>query len=101
MAAMARVVIPWRARARKPGPVFWRLSGQVVMFTGIAAIFPIAPLYVAAHGGGSVVIALFIAGPLLVNTAVQVPAGRLCDRIGRRPLLVGSRIAFGLLSIGL
>src|SRR5207253_2393206 len=34
------------------GPVFWLLSGQVVMFTGVAAIFPIAPLYVAAHGGG-------------------------------------------------
>jgi len=89
------------ASKRRPGPVFWLLSGQVVMFTGIAAIFPIAPLYVAAHGGGPIVIALFIAGPLLANTLVQVPAGRLCDRIGRRPLLIGARIAFGLLSIGL
>lgn len=71
------------------------------MFTGIAAIFPIAPLYVAHRGGDSLVIALFIAGPLAANMLVQVPAGRLCDRIGRRPLLIGSRVGFGLLSIGL
>jgi MFS family permease len=83
------------------GPVFWLLSGQLIMFTGIAAIFPIAPLYVAHRGGDSLVIALFIAGPLAANTLVQVPAGRLCDRIGRRPLLIGARIGFGLFSIGL
>src|SRR2546430_14717027 len=65
--------------------VFWLLSGQVVMFTGIAAIFPIAPLYVAAHGGGSVLIAMFVAGPLLTNTLVQVPAGPPPHPDGRRP----------------
>jgi MFS transporter, DHA1 family, multidrug resistance protein len=83
------------------GPIFWLLAGQLIMFTGIAAIFPIAPLYVAHRGGDSLVIALFIAGPLAANMLVQVPAGRLCDRIGRRPLLVGSRVGFGLFSIGL
>src|SRR5438270_11154403 len=81
--------------------IFWLLSGQVVMCTGIAAIFPIAPLYVAAHGGGSVLVAVFVAMPLLVNTLVQYPAGRLCDRVGRRPLLIGSRIGFAVVSVGL
>jgi len=97
MTGMARVALSPSARA----PVFWLLFGQVVMFTGIAAIFPIAPLYVSAHGGGAVVVALFIASPLLGNTLVQYPAGRLCDRIGRRPLLFGSRVGFSLFSIGL
>jgi DHA1 family multidrug resistance protein-like MFS transporter len=32
---------------------------------------------------------------------VQVPAGRLTDRIGRRPMLLGSRAAFGVLSFAL
>jgi len=91
----------WHAREPRRGPVFWLLSGQLIMFVGIAAIFPVAPLYVAHRGGGSVEIALFIAGPLVANTLVQVPAGRLCDRIGRRPLLIGSRLAYGALSIGL
>jgi DHA1 family multidrug resistance protein-like MFS transporter len=101
MGAMTEVTTLARAPRQRFGAVFWLLSGQVVMFTGVAAIFPIAPLYVAAHGGGSVVIAMFIAGPLLANTVVQVPAGRLCDRIGRRPLLIGARVVFAVFSIGL
>jgi len=64
-------------------------------------MFPIAPLYVRRHGGSSLDIALFIAGPLIANTLVQVPAGRLTDRIGRRPMLLGSRAAFGLLAFAL
>ncbi len=81
--------------------MFWLLSGQLIMFAGVAAIFPIAPLYVRRHGGGSLAIALFIAGPLLANMLVQVPAGRLTDRLGRRPMLLGSRAAFGVLSFAL
>ncbi len=71
------------------------------MFTGIAALFPVAPLYVARHGGSSLAIALFIAGPLVANTIVQVPAGRLVDKIGRRPVLIGSRLAYAALSLAL
>lgn len=101
MAFMNRLAALRRARRPVRGAIFWLLFGQLIMFTGIAAIFPIAPLYVAHRGGGAVVIALFIAGPLAANTVVQVPAGWLCDRIGRKPLLVGARVGFGLLAIGL
>jgi DHA1 family multidrug resistance protein-like MFS transporter len=86
---------------RRPGPVFWLLAGQLIMFVGVAALFPIAPLYVARRGGGSLAIALFVAGPLIANTLVQVPAGRLTDRIGRRPMLIGSRLGYGALSLAL
>ena len=78
--------------------VFWLLSGQLVMFTGVAALFPIAPLYVLHRGGSSIEIAAFVAGPLIANTVVQVPAGRLADRIGRRPLLIGTRAVYVVLS---
>lgn len=90
-----------RSRRPRPSPVFWLLSGQLIMFIGVAAVFPVAPLYVRRHGGSSLDIALFIAGPLIANTLVQVPAGRLTDRIGRRPMLLGTRAAYGLLAFGL
>jgi MFS family permease len=90
-----------RFRRPRTSPLFWLLSGQLIMFAGVAAIFPIAPLYVRRHGGGSLAIALFIAGPLIANMLVQVPAGRLTDRVGRRPMLLGSRAAFGALSLAL
>jgi MFS transporter, DHA1 family, multidrug resistance protein len=88
-----------RLGGRKPDPAFWLLTGQSIMFTGVAAVFPIAPLYVAHRGGNSVAVAIFIAGPLVANTLVQVPAGRLCDRWGRKPFLVGPRLVYAVLSV--
>ena len=87
---------PENARA---DPAFWLLIGQLIMFTGVAAVFPIAPLYVAHRGGNSIAVAIFIAGPLVSNTLVQVPAGRLCDRWGRKPFLIGPRLVYAFLSL--
>ena len=86
---------------RRLDPASRLLFSQLVMFTGIAALFPVVPLYVRAHGGSSADIALFVAGPLVAATLVQVPAGHLVDRLGRKPVLVGSRLAYAALSAGL
>jgi len=99
MGWMRRSLIRTRTARRSPDPAFWLLVGQLIMFTGVAAVFPIAPLYVTSRGGNSVAVAIFIAGPLVANTLVQVPAGRLCDRFGRKPFLVGPRLVYAFLSI--
>jgi MFS family permease len=80
--------------ARRLSAIDRLLLGQLIMFCGIAALFPVVPLYVSAHGGGPVDIALFVAGPMIANTVVQVPAGRLADRIGRKPILIGARLTY-------
>ena len=87
-----------RRRGGTPGPIRWLLASQLVLSLGVCAMFPFVPLYVRRHGGGAVVIALFVAGPLLANALVQVPAGRLVDRIGRRPVLIGALAGFAVLS---
>ena len=86
---------------RRLEPAHRLLLGQLVMFTGIAALFPVVPLYVRSHGGSSADIALFVAGPLVASTLVQLPAGHLVDRIGRKPVLIGSRLLYAALSGGL
>jgi DHA1 family multidrug resistance protein-like MFS transporter len=86
---------------RRLEPAHRLLLGQLVMFTGIAALFPVVPLYVRSHGGTSADIALFVAGPLVASTLVQLPAGHLVDRIGRKPVLIGSRLLYAALSAGL
>ena len=96
---MARFDVLARARKQRADPAFWLLIGQLVMFTGVAAVFPVAPLYVAHRGGNSVAVAIFIAAPLVANTLVQVPAGRLCDRWGRKPFLIGPRLIYAVLSL--
>ncbi len=86
---------------RRLEPAHRLLLGQLVMFTGIAALFPVVPLYVRSHGGSSADIALFVAGPLVASTLVQLPAGHLVDRIGRKPVLIGTRLLYAALSGGL
>ena len=86
---------------RRLEPAHRLLLGQLVMFTGIAALFPVVPLYVRSHGGTSADIALFVAGPLVASTLVQLPTGHLVDRIGRKPVLIGSRLLYAALSGGL
>src|ERR1700724_3413381 len=81
-------------RRRAPDPAGRLLFGQLVMFTGIAMLFPVVALYVRHRGGSALDAALFIAGPMLANTLVQVPAGRLADRVGRRPVLIGTRLGY-------
>ena len=85
---------------RRLEPAHRLLLGQLVMFTGIAALFPVVPLYVRSHGGTSADIALFVAGPLVASTLVQLPTGHLVDRIGRKPVLIGSRLLYAALSGG-
>ena len=92
-------------RPRRADPaasaVRWLLGSQLVMFTGLAAVFPVAALYVRNRGGSAVAIGLFIAGPMVLNTLVQVPAGHLADKIGRRPLLIGARVGYAAVSFAL
>jgi DHA1 family multidrug resistance protein-like MFS transporter len=86
---------------RRAEPAHRLLVGRLVMFTGIAALFPVVPLYVRAHGGSSADIALFVAGPMVASTLIQVPAGRLVDRMGRKPILVWSTVVYAALCGGL
>jgi DHA1 family multidrug resistance protein-like MFS transporter len=89
------------APRRAPDPASRLLLGQLVMFTGIAALFPVVALYVRHRGGTALDAALFIAGPMVANTLVQIPAGRLTDRVGRRPVLIGARLGYAALSFAL
>jgi DHA1 family multidrug resistance protein-like MFS transporter len=88
-------------RNRRSDPVSQLMLTQLVMFTGIAAMFPVAPLYVRSHGGTALDVAIFIAGPMITNTLVQIPAGHAADRWGRKPIMVGSRALYAILCLGL
>lgn len=77
------------------------LAGHAVMQVSISALFPILPLYVAHRGGGSLIVAVFIAGPMFASMLVQAPVGRLVDAIGPRWVLIGSRVLHAAISLAL
>jgi len=74
---------------------------MLVMTAGTTAALPVAPLYISHRGGGSAGIALFVGGPLVVSALVQIPAGRLADRCGRRLVLAAALAAYTVLSVPL
>jgi DHA1 family multidrug resistance protein-like MFS transporter len=66
---------------------------------GASAIIPMLPEYIRQRGGsdglaGVVMAAFFAAGVLS-----QYPVGRLADRIGRRPVLLGGLFLYGIASL--
>lgn len=87
-----------RAGISVPAPVLWLLASDLVLSLGVCAMFPFLPLYVRQRGGGSVAIAFFVAAPMLANTLVQLPAGRVVDRVGRRPMLLAALAGYAVLA---
>lgn len=70
-----------------------------LQWLGATAIVPMLPVYIRHLGGtdgqaGIVMASFFAAGVLF-----QYPTGRLADRIGRRPVLVGGLLLYGAASL--
>ncbi len=70
-----------------------------LQWMGATALVPMLPVYIRQlHGtdalAGVVMAAFFAAGVLS-----QYPVGRLADRIGRRPVLVGGLVTYGVASL--
>jgi DHA1 family multidrug resistance protein-like MFS transporter len=70
-----------------------------LQWLGATAIIPMLPVYIRHLGGtdtlaGVVMAAFFAAGVLF-----QYPLGRLADRVGRRPVLVGGLVTYSVASL--
>ena len=61
---------------------------------GAGAIIPLFPLYLKHHGASPSLIGLTMSAFFLAGLVTQFPAGRLADRIGRRPVLIGGLMLY-------
>jgi MFS family permease len=66
------------------------------MAIGIGFFLPILPLFVTARGGAPFLVGVVFAAGFVGRAAAQYPAGWLADRVGRRPLLLGSLVVYAL-----
>lgn len=64
---------------------------------GFSLVAPIFPTYVMDLGASYTLLGLIISIYGAVQLVTQVPAGRLSDRIGRKPLLIAGLFSFALL----
>jgi DHA1 family multidrug resistance protein-like MFS transporter len=67
-----------------------------VEWLGGSALLPLLPVYLRHRGSSDGLVGVVMAAYFLAGLLTQYPLGRLADRIGRRPVLVGGLLVFAL-----
>jgi DHA1 family multidrug resistance protein-like MFS transporter len=78
-----------------------RLSWVVFLeWMGAGVILPLLPLYLRDRGISPAYVGITMAAFYLAGLCTQYPAGRLVDRVGRRPILIGGLALYAVSSLG-
>jgi len=82
---------------------FWVLAGGILVFLiGVEMTYPYETLYLNGRLGVSMTTVGVILGvSLLATLPLQVAGGALCDKVGRRPILIGAILGSMTLYVGL
>ncbi len=88
-----------------PGDTVERLVRTLALTTfllwvGASSILPLLPEYLRNRGSSDGLVGAVMASYFVAALACQYPAGRLADRIGRRPVLVAGLLCYALGSFG-
>lgn len=93
---MARRTVP--ARTGLDSRARWTLlAGNALTEIGVGFFLPILPLFVRARGGLPALVGLVFGFGVAGRMLAQYPAGWLSDRVGRRPMIIGSLLVYALL----
>ena len=71
-----------------------------MLWLGASSILPLLPEYLRGRGGSDAVVGLVMGAYFVAALLCQYPAGRLADRIGRRPILLGGLALYAAGSLG-
>jgi MFS family permease len=63
------------------------VGSQIMLNVGVSQVVPVLPVFAAQMGLGATGIGLLISAPPLARLALNMPLGRLCDTMGRLPLM--------------
>src|ERR1700689_1696793 len=70
-----------------------------IQWMGATLGLPLLPLFLDPRGGTPSIICSIMALFFVAGVATQFFLGRLADKFGRRPILVGSLIVYGIASM--
>jgi MFS family permease len=85
---------------RVKGIVLALAASSFVEWVGASALLPLLPLFLRQHGSSDTMVGATMASFFAFAFLTQYPAGRLSDRIGRRPLQLGGLAVYAGASVG-
>ena len=65
---------------------------------GATSIVPMLPVYIRHLGGTDLLAGLVMSSFFVAGVLFQYPLGRLADRVGRKPVLIGGLVTYGVAS---
>jgi MFS transporter, DHA1 family, multidrug resistance protein len=71
-----------------------------LLWLGASAILPLLPEYLRDRGATDALVGVVMASYFVAALACQYPAGRLADKVGRRPVLIGGLVSYAVGSFG-
>ncbi len=82
---------------RKARRALWGIITAVFLVgTGVGSVLPILPLFLRERGSSYVLVGIIVGANLVAQFIGQYPAGRLSDRFGRAPLMIGGLVVASL-----
>lgn len=82
--------------SRHPGILLAMMGQTFINMLGVGIVGPVMPLYARSFGVSAAMVGLLISSFGIARIPVNVPAGSIAERIGRKPLLVGGPLVIGL-----
>ena len=71
-----------------------------LLWLGASSILPLLPEYLRRRGGSDAMVGVVMAAYFAAALLCQYPAGRLADKVGRRPVLLGGLVVYAIGSLG-
>lgn len=63
------------------------VGSQTLLNIGVSQVVPVLPIFAQEMGLGATGIGVLIAAPAVARLALNIPLGKLCDTVGRKPLM--------------
>lgn len=76
------------------------VSANFLLWVGASAMLPLLPSFLRQSGSSPALVGIVMASYFATSVVTQYPVGRLCDRIGARPILFLGLLVFAIGSIG-